>query len=76
MEEDKDEKYERTQHYWKEGRLGSGYQTYLDAIDILTNSGFSEDVKTSEKGKVLEARKISFGTNYKYFPPRDKDGTL
>ena len=72
MEGDNDEKYERTRHYWKEGRLGSGYQTYLDAIDILTNSEFSEESKTSEKGKVFEARKISFGTNL-YFPPWDKE---
>ena len=73
MEGDNDEKYERTRHYWKEGRLGSGYQTYLDAIDILTNSEFSEESKTSEKGKVFEARKISFSTNFKYFPPWDKE---
>ena len=57
----------------KDSDQGIKHQTYLDAIDILTNSEFSEESKTSEKGKVFEARKISFGTNFKYFPPWDKE---
>ena len=72
LEVEKDEKYQNTRHYWKEGRLGSAYQTFLDAVDILTNSDLLEEVKAVEKEKVLEARKRSFGPNFKFFPPWDK----
>ena len=31
---EEDEKYLSTQHYWKEGRIGTVYQTFLDVNDI------------------------------------------
>ena len=66
---DEDEKYKNTEHYWAERRIGTVYQSFLDANDIVENSDLSEEGKAIEKLKLLEARKYSFGTNYKYFPP-------
>ena len=48
---------------------GSAYQTYLDAIEVIDNCDLDEESKGEEKKKVLEARKDSFGNNFKYFPP-------
>ena len=67
MEED--DKYFSSRHYWKEGRIGTAFQTYLDVIDIIEKSDLTEDAKQVEKGKALEARKVAFGTRHKFFPP-------
>ena len=69
MEEEDDLKYFTTSHYWKEGQFGTGFQTYLDALDIVKESDISEDTKHVEKAKVLEARKEAFGSRYKFYPP-------
>ena len=72
LEED-DYKYCATSHYWKEGQIGTGYQTYLDALDIVEESDLSEDTKHVEKAKVLEARKEAFGSRFKFYPPWSRD---
>ena len=71
-EKEKDEKYSRTDHYWKEGRLGSGYQTFLDAIEVIEACDMSEKEKEVKKEKVLEARKLALGSSFKFSPPWDK----
>ena len=67
-----DEKYYRTQHYWETGYLGSGYQNFLDANDILEEVIIEKKEREHEKDKVLYARKEALGDNYKYFPPWDR----
>ena len=71
-EKEKDEKYSRTVHYWKEGRLGFGYQTFLDAIEVIEACDMSEKEKEVKKEKVLEARKLALGSSFKFSPPWDK----
>ena len=67
-----DDKYTSTRHYWKEGRIGTVFQTYLDVLDIIEKSDLNEDGKQNEKSKALEARKVAFGTSFKFFPPWSK----
>jgi hypothetical protein len=67
--DDDEEKYADTSHYWKTGRLGTSFQIFSDANEIIERSNFPEDFKVAEKAKILEARKSSFGENYKYVPP-------
>ena len=55
--------------YWKEGKLGSIFQTYLDVLDIIEKSELSEKSKDDERAKVLEARKDAFGKDFELFPP-------
>ena len=64
-----DEHYEGTKHYWKLGRLGTVYQTFLDANTIINNSELDEDDKKKEKAKLLDARKTAFGDRFMFFPP-------
>ena len=64
-----DEKYADTKRYWETGILGTVYQTFLDANEIIENSDFNKDVKGLEKSKILEARKDAFGENFRYVPP-------
>ena len=72
VELEEDVKYENTSHYWKHGRLGIMYQTFLDANLIIDNSNLSEEKKIEEKSRILAARKSAFGDGYKQFPPWDK----
>ena len=64
-----DDKYADTCHYWKTGRLGTAFQTFIDANTIIDSSNFPEEFKVTEKAKILEARKYAFGENYKDVPP-------
>ena len=66
---DVDEQYFRTRHYWEFGRLGSAYQTYIDACEIIEKSDLEDVEKEKEKVKLLDARKSAFGSNYKFYPP-------
>ena len=68
-EEAEDKTYLNTELYWKRGVLGTSYQIYLDANDIIERSDFSEKEKEEEKAAILEARKEAFGNEYKYYPP-------
>ena len=69
---DDDGKYSGTNHYWKTGRLGTAFQCFLDANEIIETSNLETEVKNEEKEKVLEARKIGFGKYFRNFPPWDK----
>ena len=69
MNEIEDEKYAETLHYWKTGRLGTVFQCFLNANEIIENSNLETDFKTKEKVKVLEARKLAFGKYCRNFPP-------
>ena len=62
-------KYPDTCHYWKTGRLGTVFQTFIDVNEIIDTSNLSEVIKEIEKAKVLDARKCAFGENYAYVPP-------
>ena len=64
-----DDKYSNTRHYWEKGHLGTMYQTFLDANEIIDNSDLSEEDKVIEKARVLEARKKAFGFSFENFPP-------
>ena len=57
------DKYPDTCHYWKTGRLGTEFQTFTDANEIIDNSNLSEENKEIEKAKILNARKCAFGEN-------------
>ena len=69
FEDNENEKYSSTIRYWKEEKLGTAFQSYLDAIEIIETSDLSEDLKDAEKSKVLEARKQAFGSEFAYYPP-------
>ena len=64
-----DEKYAGTKHYWEMGRLGTAYQTFLDANYVIDKSELEEDDKEKEKAKILDARKTAFGDRFMHFPP-------
>lgn len=68
-EDFEDEKYFKTDHYWKTGNLGTIFQIFLDANSIIEESDLTEENKAIENDKILEARKYAFGEDYKYFPP-------
>ena len=55
--------YSETEHYWKTGKLGTIYQTYLDVNEIIKSSNLSEESKDDEKAKALEERKFAFGSH-------------
>ena len=63
------DKYVDTRHCWKTGRLGTAFQTLIDANKIIDSSNFPEEFKETEKAKILEARKGAFGENYTHVPP-------
>jgi hypothetical protein len=44
-EEIERDKYSETIRYWKEGKLGTTFQSYLDANDVIETSNFSENFK-------------------------------
>ena len=70
MDEDKDEdKYMKTVHYWKQGKVGTVFQTFLDVMDVIENSDLTKESKDLEKTKVLAARKEAFGNDFELFPP-------
>ena len=64
-----DERYDRSSYYWERGRIGISYETYCDIIKIIEESDIAAKEKETEKEKVTEARKKTFGQNYKHFPP-------
>ena len=47
------EKFSGTSHYWKTGRVGTVYPTFVDANDIIENSDLTEGSKNQEKEKIL-----------------------
>ena len=67
--DDDEDKYMKTIEYWKHGKLGTVFQTFLEANDVIDNSDLTEEYKEVEKAKVLAARKIAFGKDFDIFPP-------
>ena len=65
---EENDKYMSSVQYWKKGWIGAAFQTYLDAVDVIEKSVFSEEERQVEKSKVLEARKLAFGSRYEFFP--------
>ena len=65
-------RYENTEDYWREGRLGNAYFTYVDAIYLIEHCGISEDSKEKEKENLLEVRKAALGKTFGSFPPWNK----
>ena len=55
MSEDSEEKYSRTIHYWREGKLGTVFQFFLDANDVIEESDITEEMKKVVKAKNLKA---------------------
>ena len=45
------EKYENTSHYWKTGHLGTVYQRFLDANEVIDGLDAPEQWKICEKDK-------------------------
>ena len=43
--DDEDEKYSSTKFYWERGKLGTLYQVFMDANDLIEQSDLSEDEK-------------------------------
>ena len=68
-EEVVDKTYLNTECYWKRGILGTNYQLYIDANEIVEESDFSAEEKEEERAAILQARKEAFGTQYRYYPP-------
>ena len=64
-----DKKYSSIKHYLKNGWLGSAYQTFIDALEVIDACDLQEDVKDVEKTKVLEARKCALGPHFQGLPP-------
>ena len=46
-----DEKYERSEHYWKTGRIGIAYHVFLDANRIIDESNIPIEEKEIEDKK-------------------------
>ena len=65
--EHKDELYGSTEHYREKGWLGGGYQTYLDAIEIIEERAFDETDKKKEKEALDAARKKALGNSFFFF---------
>ena len=66
---EEDAQHSETSHYWKTGRLGTSYQTFIDANDCIEKNNPPEDIKKSEITKILDARKTAFGPNFSHVPP-------
>ena len=62
------EKYENTEHYWKTGRLGISYQSYVEALSVI-EACLPRYEQVVEKDLLLEARKKQFGIEYSTYPP-------
>ena len=69
---DIDEKYDLSENYWKNGRIGIAYHIFLAANLVLDASDLPEDEKKEEKVKILDARKAVFGRSFNQFPPWNK----
>jgi hypothetical protein len=68
-EASEDEKYSSIKYFLKNGWLGSTYQTFIDAMEVIDAFDLQEDVGEIEKTKVLEARKCGLGLNFQGLPP-------
>ena len=62
------EKYKNTEHYWKTGRIGISYQSFIEA-NFLIDACLPQYQQVVEKDLLFEARKKQFGSNYYSYPP-------
>ena len=66
-------KYSGTIYYWKNDKLSTVYQSFLDAMDIIENSYTENKIKVKEKEKetekILQVRKFAFGDDFRHNPP-------
>ena len=69
MEDESDEEYKGSKHYWSKGWLGGAYQSYIDAIATIEKCSMSEEEKKELKEKVLDSRKVALGKYFSDFPP-------
>ena len=68
------EEYKSLSHYWKNGWLGGGYQTFMDAMAIIEASDLDLNDIEIEKKKISKAKKEALRLkNYIYFPPWDSN---
>ena len=72
LENDDEDIYESTKHYWKTGYLGGAFQSYIDAIELVEDMNLGFDEMIEEKAKILDARKNALGENHKYYLPWSK----
>ena len=63
LENPDDDKYENTKDYWEKGHLGGGFQTYIDALEVIGEMNLSNDEMNDEKARILRARKKSLREN-------------
>ena len=49
--------------------MSTAFQSYLDANKLIDRSDFTEKEKEDEKTKILEARKLAFGDDFRFVPP-------
>ena len=66
---DEDKRYYNTESYWKTGCLGTIFQDFLDAKEIIEESSLGDIEKEEERAAILAARKEAFGDDFKYYPP-------
>ena len=68
------EEYKNSSHYWKNGWLRGGYQTFMDAMAIFEASDLDLNDIEIEKKKILKAKKEALRLkNYINFPPWDSN---
>ena len=63
------DEYKGSKHYWKSGWLGAAFQSYSDALKVLEESDLEVADKEVEKEKILQARRKALGSSYLYYPP-------
>ena len=64
--EEQDNYYLNMETYWRKKVIGRSFQSFLDANKLIEESSLDETEKKTEKSKVLGARKIAFGDDFKY----------
>ena len=57
---DSDTEEAYAESYWEREYLGTSYQTYLDVMENIKSADISEDEKSSEMERALNARKEAF----------------
>ena len=68
-EDFEDTQYSNTEKYWKTGCLGTSFQYFLDANEIIETSSLDDIEKENERAAIIAARKDAFGDQYQYYPP-------
>ena len=56
-EDFEDTQYSNTEKYWKTGCLGTSFQSFLDANEMIEESSLDDIEKENERAAILAARK-------------------